>query len=312
MNTKIFMHSSRLVCFVLFFCFIETAFSQQQKDILQDDTIPFQLTEYNNIIVPAVLNNLDTIKLMLHTAADAVALTKDVTKNLRSINFSGKVNGVKSWGGAQNSSRYSDSNLLQIGKSVYSNITVWEDENSGQHSDGKFGLNLFANKVIELDFDKQLFIIHTKLPDKINQYQKLQLVFKDDEMFVEANCKIGDSSYKNMFLIHSGYAGDVLLDDKFVADNKMSDKLKITGERDLKDAYNNIIKTKKAILPALQLGDVQLSNVPVGFFEGSIGRQKMSIIGSDILKRFNIIIDAERQYVYLQSNSLSKTDYSKI
>jgi hypothetical protein len=67
---------------------------------------------------------------------------------------------------------------------------------------------------------------------------------------------------------------------------------------------------RKAILPGFLLGNLTLSNVPAGFFEGAIGRQKMSIIGGDILKRFNIIIDAPRTFVYLQPNTLQKTPFA--
>lgn len=62
-----------------------------------------------------------------------------------------------------------------------------------------------------------------------------------------------------------------------------AEKLKIIGEKELKDSYGNIIKTQKAILPAFKIGHTTRSLVPVGFFAGAIGRQKMSIIGGDIL-----------------------------
>jgi hypothetical protein len=67
----------------------------------------------------------------------------------------------------------------------------------------------------------------------------------------------------------------------------------------------------KAILPALKIGTVKLSNVPVGFFSGALGRQKMSVLGGDILKRFNIIIDSKREYIYLKPNKLKKEEYTK-
>ncbi|RZL55661.1 MAG: hypothetical protein EOO93_19100 [Pedobacter sp.] len=71
-------------------------------------------------------------------------------------------------------------------------------------------------------------------------------------------------------------------------------------------------KTKKAILPTFALGNINLNNVSVGFFEGAIGRQKMSIIGGDVLKRLNIIIDAKREFIYLKSNKLKNLAYSNV
>jgi hypothetical protein len=44
--------------------------------------------------------------------------------------------------------------------------------------------------------------------------------------------------------------------------------------------------------------------MPVGFFEGAIGKQKMSVVGGDVLKRFNILIGLDRTEIYLKPNSL--------
>ena len=58
--------------------------------------IPFRLTPYNNIIVKAVLNNQDSVKLMFHTAASDVSLIESVVQRLKSIKINGTVDSVKS------------------------------------------------------------------------------------------------------------------------------------------------------------------------------------------------------------------------
>ena len=285
---------------------------KQPANQKEDYIIPFLLTDHNNISVQAILNNKDTVHLMFHTAANALTLTEEATQKLKSLNFNEITDSIKSWGGQDNSSRLSKGNSLQIGEMEWQHVPVWENKNSGQNTDGKFGTDLFENKVIEIDFDKSIIVIHTNLPRKIKKFQKLKLTFENDNMFIEAGCQTGENILKNKFLIHSGYAGAILFDDKFIASNSLSGKLKITGEKELKDSFGNVLKTKKAILPALQIGNEKLLNVPAGFFEGAIGRQKISIMGGDILKRFNIIIDAQRAYVYLKANHLKNIPYSNI
>lgn len=248
---------------------------------------------------------------MFHTAANAVTLTEEALQKTKSLKFD-RIDSVKSWGGNDNTSKFSKSNTLQIGQLKWENVPIWENKNSGQYTDGKFGLDLFENKVIEIDFDKKVLIITVGLPSKIKQYEKLKLTFEDEMMFVEGNVSIGNNNYKNKFLIHSGYAGSVLFDDQFVAKNKIGEHLKITDEKQLKDSFGNILKTKKAILPIFTLGKVKLKNISIGFFEGAIGRQKISIIGGDLLKRFNMIIDAKREFVYLKPNKLIDLPYSKV
>lgn len=274
-------------------------------------TIPFQLTDYNNLSIKAIFNQKDTVQLMFHTAANALTLTEEALKKITSLKFD-RTDSVKSWGGNDNTSRFSKSNTLQIGSLKRDNVAIWENKNSGQYTDGKFGLELFENKVIEIDFDKKVLIIHKVLPYKIKQYEKLKLSFEDEMMFVEGKVSIGFNSYINKFLIHSGYAGAVLFDDQFVANNKIGQQLNVIDEKQLKDSFGNVLKTKKAILPNLTIGKIQLCNVPVGFFEGALGRQKISIIGGDVLKRMNMIIDAKREFIYLRASKLKNLTYTNV
>ncbi|WP_235298571.1 hypothetical protein [Portibacter marinus] len=47
------------------------------------DTIPFELTAYNNIIIDAVLNTEDSLRLMFHTAADGISVTTKALSQLK-------------------------------------------------------------------------------------------------------------------------------------------------------------------------------------------------------------------------------------
>lgn len=274
----------------------------------KEHVIPFELTDHNNLSVQAVLNSRDTVRLMFHTAQYGVDLTTASIKKLTDLRFE-RTDTVKSWGGGDNTSRVSQHDSLTIGDLKWPDIEVFEDVNSGQGTDGKFGPDLFAGKAIEIDYEAKIIVIRDSLPDKVRKYQKLKLVYERHNMFVEAVCKIGGKRYTNLFLIHTGYFGAVLLDDAFVEKTGAGERLKIVGEKDLKDSYGHVLKTEKAILPTLAIGGKKLHDVPTGFFHGAIGRQKMSIIGGDVLKRFNLIIDPRREYIYLKPNHLANTAY---
>jgi hypothetical protein len=298
---------------VILICLCSAGYGQpkDRSDALQTEhIIPFELTPHNNISVKAILNRRDTVHLMFHTAASDLTLTEEATGKIKSLKYEG-TDSVKSWGGSSNASRFSKGNFLQIGDREWKEVSIWENKNSGPGTDGKFGTDLFANQVIEIDFERKRIILHAGLPAKTAQYEKLKLDFENDMLFIEASCTIGTSTFRNRFLLHSGYSGGILFDDKFAADNRLGDKLTIVGEKSLKDSYGNILKTKKAILPTLVIGRENLSDVPAGFFEGAIGRQKMSIFGGDLLKRFNIIIDEKRAFIYLKANQLKELAYTK-
>jgi hypothetical protein len=249
---------------------------------------------------------------MLHTASGDITLTREAVKKMHTIQFTGAVDDVKSWGGGNNNSRYSKGNNLNMPGLHWSNVDIWEDQNSGQESDGKIGLNFFNNQVLDFDFEKQQLTIRPSLPRKLNKYEKLKLVSKGSGLFVKGDLQIRDETLAAELLLHSGYGGDILLNDAFVQNNQIDQKIKITSEKKLKDAYGNVLTTQKGLLPVLKLGKLELRNASVGFFTGMIGRQKISIMGGDLLKRFHIIIDAQRQFVYLKPNRYFTSGYSDI
>jgi len=100
-----------------------------------------------------------------------------------------------------------------------------------------------------------------------------------------------------------------LLDDAFAVEHELDSRVVILKQQVLKDAYGNELTTKRGIIPAFLLGDVQLSEVPISFFSGAIGRQKMSVLGGDMLKRFNVILDAQRATLYLAPSALQGVAY---
>ncbi len=289
---------------------------QEKKGLQLDhttDTIAFILTKYNNITIRSILNERDTVNLMFHTAASHVSLTQTATQRIKSLRLDKLYTGVKSWGGTNGTSRSSENNSLRIGKLTWDNIAIDENELSGHTTDGKFGPNLFRNKIIEINFDTQIILIRTQLPTIGEDYEKFDLILKNNYMYIKGLLDVGETNkYSAEFLIHSGYSGTILLDDKFVDAHNIASKLKIISESQLKDAQGNVLKTKKAILPNLVIGTINFPEMPISFFEGAIGRQKMSVLGGDLLKRFHIIIDIKNAAIYLKPNSLMKTPYTDI
>ncbi|MBW3519183.1 aspartyl protease family protein [Flavobacterium sp. NKUCC04_CG] len=272
--------------------------------------IPFELTTYNNMLVPVILNNKDTVKLMFHTAADAVNLTESATMRV-TLDFQ-RTDSVKSWGGDQNTSRFSPVNTVQLGTMVFENVPIWEDTNSGQGSDGKFGINLFEGKTITFDFEAQELLISDDLPLDITTYSKQPLIRENGYLFIEAVAAINDEVVVNKYMIHSGYAGSVLFDDVFVEKRGIADKLTVIDQKELRDSFGNVLKTQRAVLPQFRIGNILLDEVPVGFFSGALSRQKISIIGGDILKRFQMVMDTKREFIYLKSNALINDIYKGV
>ena len=139
---RIFLYSLLLI-----FSFYQAAQAQQKPYI-----IPFELTSNNNLSVKAVVNKKDTVLLMFHTAASSVTLIEESVKKMSSLHFRG-ADTMKSWGGSENTARFSKENTLQIGELTWE-LPIWENMYSGPGTDGKFGPDLFKDKVIEIVCDQ--------------------------------------------------------------------------------------------------------------------------------------------------------------
>lgn len=272
-------------------------------------SIPFKLTDHNNISIPVLFGSVDSLNLMLHTAVNTVMLTKEAVQNIESIHWDDQST-VGSWGGKA-ASRYSLNNTIEVGGLKRDSLTIWEDERSGPNTDGKFGLNLFNGYIIEIDFELNLITLHKALPNNSKEYTKMKLISQNGNLFMLGKSKINGLDYENKFLIHSGYGGALLFDDEFVLKSQIGEQIEITEESQLKDSFGNVIEVKKGLLPFFSLGGIELAEVPVGFFQGKIGKQQMSIIGGDLLKRFNMIIDLEREFIYLKTNEMIETAFTK-
>ena len=269
--------------------------------------IPFTLTKWNNISVDVALNESDSLKLMFHTGAGAVALTEEAVRKCTTLQFE-KSLPTKSWGG-QSTSRYCEDNQLSIQGFVFDGVTIYEDVHSGRETDGKFGPGLFDGKIVEIDYEKKHLLIHDDLPGKIDEFEKFTFEDPRNNFYVEGKIAIDNRMVSNQFLIHSGYSGIAMLDDQFVAENTALKSLPVLDESQVTDSFGNVLKTQKINLPSIQLGSIAFNDVPVSIFDGAMGRQKISLVGGDLLKRLDIILDVENSSIYLRKNSLKYEEY---
>ncbi len=273
--------------------------------------IPFTLTESNNISVQVIINGTDNLNLMFHTAVDSISLTSAAVEKISNLKMNESIE-VQSWGGTAQAG-VSTGNRLQIGNLEWNEQTIFVDELSGPGTDGKFGPNLFAGKILEINFDNRELVIHTTLPphatETASTYQRLDFSVHQGAMYVVGELTVGDSKFTNQFMIHSGFGGTVLLDDEFVSTHELASKLPTISERELKDAFGNVLKTKKVKLSSLALGGIHFADVPIEIFDGALGKQKISVLGGDILKRFNLIIYTANQHLYLSPSALYRVEF---
>ncbi len=269
--------------------------------------IPFQLKDGHTIAVPAEIN-AHNVDLMFHTGEDSVVLTEEAIQRFSDFQISG-VEDVVSWGGTAKT-KLSYGNRLRIGDNEWSNQTIFVDTYSGPGTDGKFGPSLFGGRPLEIRFDRSELYVHASLPENLNSpkspFQQLPTAMRDQNAFVELEIGVAGIRIKHPFMIHTGFTGTLILDDTLVKEYGLVSRLQPTSERELKDSFGNIIKAKKVVAQTISIGSTEFSNVPIEHFDSPIEIQKTSIVGTELLRRFTVVLDMRGGNVYLHPNSFKE------
>jgi hypothetical protein len=89
-------------------------------------------------------------------------------------------------------------------------------------------------------------------------------------------------------------------------------KMRVLKTVIMKGAQGNEIPVITATLQGLQIGKYKLRNVPVQQVTTNrpLRNKNIYILGNDILKRFNVVLDLQQNTVYLKPNRLYKVAWT--
>lgn len=260
------------------------------------ETIPFRITKHNNIILKALVNDKDSLDLMFQIAMEDASISPERTRKADHILFKDEI---------------SDGNIIKIGNKKYENIRFFDNELTGHEADGKIGTGIFKGKVFKIDYDNNQFVIYDKMPD-LKDYQSIPLFSENGQFYIVADNIIDGEQEEVYFLLQSGYSGGLVYSNEFADGKNLDKKLKITGEKIMKNSAGQSVTTKQGILPFMRVGNFVLKDVTAGFFVGDIKTQKRNYFGADSLKRFNWIFDANRNIVYIRPGKYFSEPYYRI
>lgn len=261
-------------------------------------TIPFRITKHNNIIVKTLVNKKDSLDLMFQIAMKDYAISPDGKQKAAHIIF--------------NKEELSDNNTVEIGKIIQENVRFFDNQLTGHEADGKIGTGIFEGKAFKIDYDNNQFVIYDKMPD-LKDYQPINIILDHEGFYLAAdNILESNQQQEAYFVLQSGFSGAILYSNEFAEEQHLEKKLKITGEKTLRNSEGKTLTTKQAVLPYFKLGNSVFKDVSVGFFSGELKTQNVSYLGADMLRRFIWIFDAERKMAYIKPSKYFSEPYYKM
>jgi hypothetical protein len=150
------------------------------------------------------------------------------------------------------------------------------------------------------------------MPD-LKEYQPVNIILDHDGFYLAADNIIDEGPQQEAyFVLQSGFSGAILYSNEFAEEKQLEKKLKVTGEKTLKNSEGKTLTTQQAVLPYFKLGSSVFKDVSVGFFSGELKTQNVSYLGADMLRRFIWIFDAERKMAYIKPSKYFSEPYYKM
>ncbi len=184
----------------------------------------------------------------------------------------------------------------------------------GERIDGIIGFSILSRYIIKLDYDSMKLSFNTK--GTIRYPRGGYLLKPAISQLVAQSLRVRDEKAINTrFLYDMGAGVCMLLTKDFISDSVFIDKRK---KRWIKEGegLGGKIDMELMVIKEVKLGPYRFRNVPVYIFDDENNVTSYpymgGLIGNDILRRFNVILNYGRSDIYITPNShyIDPFDYS--
>ena len=258
------------------------------------DTLSFTLGDNDKVYLKGTINGSQPLDILFDLGAGGTIIKKSSVEKVK-MKFDQTI--ILTNSGGTHQVPTASRNLLEMGNLVWDSISIAEGDNMTHREDVIVGNSLFKNKILEIDYNKKILIIHDMLPRLDASYSQHDIILDGSVPFIEGSLTFRDKTQKGWMMVDLGAYTSILNSRDVPTTNKM-----------LGEAKKMIGLSNKAFAPSLNIGIYEFS----GF---NYSTQKLNgdgfhlILGSDLMKRFNLILDNQNGYFYLKPNSLIHEPY---
>jgi len=260
--------------------------------------IPFASDEA--IALEARLDGKHRVVLALHSGVSDVSLEKNTFEKIAGTTAQ-KAVVIQSWGGKQEMRR-SEHHDLSLGIFDFKNLSIFECEQTSKGTDGKLGMDMFLDAILELDFVQSKLRLHSTLPADAQKMTALPVRMERGLMMIPAQVVIDQNPIDTHFMLHTGFAGSILLSDEFALKHLHDVDALVKSESSLSDSLGNVLRIRNIELPELRIAGTSINNVAVGVFDPKLQRQPTNVLGLGVFRKFHVYIDWQSATLYLEPN----------
>lgn len=130
---------------------------------------------------------------------------------------------------------------------------------------------------------------------------------------IKVSFKKDSKEYSGDFMLDTGSDQAVIVDSVWASRWDLPGGLRLLRTSVLKDPRGARYETRVVVAPKLRIGRFELDSVPTMVL-GSLNptRMELNFLENDLLKRFNIILDLQHDYLYFKPNKLMGVRYKEL
>ena len=302
----------KLLSTILLSCLCVSGIAQSNTE---DNTMPF--VYHGHIYLPTTINDSVKLNTLFDTGAANIFGVDSVA--LKQSNWHPQKIGKAKAGGAAGATMVKiivDGTKVKMGnmEQQYQMVPIFKLRDVvDRHVDGIWGIKDISRYPFEINFEKHYLKQYISGKANTEGYMELPIKYENDRIKLEAEVQVGGKRIHGWFLMDTGSGSTFSFTSKAMKDFGID---KIDGKRLYLDMANLGIGDKSLETIVEMMSDyiligsdtiryTEIEYTPEGI--GALGdRPYLGIIGNGIWDKFNIIIDAKKQKLYLRRHKADK------
>jgi hypothetical protein len=271
-------------------------------------TIPFTFID-GKPFIQARINDSSILSMLFDTGAATTVINASAIEKGVAPTFDGTVLNVGT-GGAVERQTASD-NRIAIAGLYWEHESVLALERIVGAGDGIIGINIFDGKVVEVDYERMVLVIHDDLPEHAASFISVPIAYDGTLLTVDGTFGTSSGDVVVPMVINTGGTG-ALMGNALLADVAERHE----GYKVLGSAYSSGVGPRRVAMKVLSVPEFSLaghqflgipmhvpsqkeeSDVPAVSSDGPRGTLCL-----DVLSKFNMMLDFKNHYAYFRPNS---------
>lgn len=271
------------------------------------DSIPFELGADSRVYLRCRVNDSDTLRFLLDTGATDMVMNPNAPRSNYTMNFDSEVTNSGATG--VNQIRSSSSNRFTVGETTVEGMRFLSIPYPPDFWDGVIGLSFIGRAPMRIDYHRRMIYLYD--PEGFQAPKgalRLKVEYEMGVPVVPVRVRVNGCDYQIRVEVDMGSDRILDLNTPFVrAHNLLGSQAPFAISR-ISSSDANTGELLNVFFDELELDGLVLPRIPGAFSTVTAGVQasdKMDgVFGNNFLQRFNMTLDLQRGFIYLEPNNL--------